>query len=237
VGLPGAALLQALGLGEEELAALFSSVAPGEGRQADGAANPQVTPSAGERAEAAQPSSSDAMATSADGEVEEVQPREPRSPGLWQHGRLPQDPVQLLQWLDGLEQALARRLRNLSHAINIALLRSGLSGGLLPVSLLDAVLQGQIETLSAPSNLLRLQLPFGPRPGAPPLQAWAVLLRPVDLEMEEPRLRTCRRRLQQQRQELRRMAQHFRRLQRRLQAREAERLWLQDTRRSNQAPL
>lgn len=145
---------------------------------------------------------------------------------------LPRDPVQLLQWLDGLERALVRRLRNLSHAINVDLLRFGLSRGLLPVSLLDAVLQGQVETLASPANVLRLQLPFGLRPGSPPLQALAVLLRPVDLEMEEPRLRTCRRRLQQQRQELRRMAQQYRRLQRRLQAREAERLWLQDIHRS-----
>ena len=150
----------------------------------------------------------------------------------WDQPGLPQDPLLLLRWLDGLEAALARRLRNLSHAINVDLLRLGLSRGLLPVSLLEAVLQGQIETLSSPANLLRLQLPFGLRPGAPPLQAIAVLLRPVDLEMEEPRLRTCRRRIHQHRQQVRKMAQTYRRLQRRLQAHEAERLWLQDIRAS-----
>ncbi|MEB3170458.1 MAG: hypothetical protein VKK43_03705 [Synechococcaceae cyanobacterium] len=145
----------------------------------------------------------------------------------WRDGRLPDDPLLLLRWLEGVEQALNRRLRNLSHAINVELLRSGLTGSLLPVSLLDGVLAGQIEVQPAPPNLLRLQLPF-PAEDASPLLVMAVLLRRVDLELEEPRLRTCRRRLQQHRQEVRRMAQQFRRLQRRREAHEAEQLWLQD---------
>jgi hypothetical protein len=154
----------------------------------------------------------------------------------WEDSRLPRDPLLLLRWLEGLEQALVRRLRNLSHAINVELLRAGLSRGLLPVSLLDAVIAGQVETMGAPANLLRLQVPFGPRPETGRLQVMAVLMRPVDLELEEPRLRTCRRRLQQHRQGVRRMAQQFRRLQRRLQAREAERLWRQDIQKSRSGP-
>ena len=153
----------------------------------------------------------------------------------WKDARLPDDPLVLLRWLDGVEQALARRLRNLSHAINVELLRTGLSGSLLPVSLLDGVLSGQIEVQPAPPNLLRLQLPF-PAEDASPLLVMAVLLRRVDLELEEPRLRTCRRRLQQHRQEVRRMAQQFRRLQRRREAHEAEQLWLQD-RHTSLSPL
>jgi len=150
----------------------------------------------------------------------------------WREARLPRDPITLLRWLDGFDKALLRRLRNLSHALNVELLRVGISRGLLPVSLLDAVLEGQVDTMASPSNLLHLQLPFSLRPGLAEVHALAILLRPVDLEMDEPRLRTCRRRLQQQRQELRRMAHQFRRLQRRLQAHEAERLWLQDIRNS-----
>ncbi|MFM7086334.1 MAG: hypothetical protein ACKOXO_04995 [Cyanobium sp.] len=153
-------------------------------------------------------------------------------PPPWDRTGLPDDPLLLLEWLEGLEKALARRLRNLSHAINVDLLRFGMSRGLLPLNLLDAVLQGQIETMASPANVLRLQLPFGLRPGAPPLQAVSILLRQADLEMEEPRLRTCRRRWQQHRQEVRRMAQQYRRLQRRQQAHDAERLWLQDIRSS-----
>lgn len=148
---------------------------------------------------------------------------------LWQAGRLPDDPERVLRWMDGMELALARRLRNLSHAINVELLRGGVSRSLLPVSLLDAVLAGQLETMAAPANLMRLPLPF---PGArgPQAQTLAVLLRPTDLELEEPRLRTCRRLQQQHRQEVRRMAQQFRRLQRRLRIHQAEQLWLQDIR-------
>jgi len=146
--------------------------------------------------------------------------------------RLPLDPVLLLRWLEGIEQALARRLRNLSHGLNVELLRLGVCRALLPVSLLDAVLQGQIDLLAAPANLLRLPLPFPLSDNPGPSVAMALLLRGTDLEMEAPRLRTCRHRLQQHRQEVLKMAQQHRRLQRRLQAREAERLWLQDLHRN-----
>jgi len=149
-------------------------------------------------------------------------------PGTWQRGSLPIDPVELLRWLEGMDHALQRRLRNLSHAVNVELLRAGVSPTLLPVSLLDAALHGRVDSAPAPPHLLQLPLPF-PLPGLPPgLPAIAVLLRSADLEMEEPRLRTCRRRLQQHRQELRRMAGRFRRLQRRLAIHQAESLWLQD---------
>jgi hypothetical protein len=147
------------------------------------------------------------------------------------HG-LPPDPVLLLRWLDGIEHALARRLRNLSHALNVELLRLGVCRALLPVSLLDAVLQGQIDLLTAPSNLLKLPLPFPLSDSGSASVAMALLLRQADLEMEEPRLRTCRHRLQQHRQEVLKKAQQQRRFQRRLLARQAERLWLQDLHRN-----
>jgi hypothetical protein len=157
---------------------------------------------------------------------------DPPSPSLWQESRLPRDPEQRLRWLEGMDLALTRRLRNLSHAINVEWLRAGLSSSLLPVNLLDAVLSGQLETLTAPPNLLRLQIPFGVPQSSEPYEAMAILLRCADLEMEEPRLRTCRRRLEQHRGEVRTMAKDVRRLQRRLQKRRAETLWLQDIRRS-----
>jgi hypothetical protein len=155
---------------------------------------------------------------------------DPAAAGPWDSGTLPRDPLLLLRWLQGFEQALSRRLRNLSHALNVELLRLGLAPALLPVSLLDAVLAGQVETLPAPANLLHLRLPLGMAGPAPPIHALAVLLRCTDLELEQPRLRTCRRRLQQRHHELRRMAEQFRRLQRRLQSHEAQQLWLQDIR-------
>lgn len=142
---------------------------------------------------------------------------------------LPVEPMLLLRWLSGYDQALTRRLRNLSHAINVELLRLGVSNALLPMSLLEAVLQGQLEAQPAPANLLRLPLPFNPGgQGGDSLEAYAVLLRPGDLELELPPLRTCRRRLQQAQQQVRRMARESARLQRRLATLEAEQLWLQD---------
>ena len=164
-----------------------------------------------------------------DEQDDDEEPASPEDRSLWQAGRLPEDPEQVLRWMDGMELALSRRLRNLSHAINVELLRGGVSRSLLPVSLLDAVLDGQLETMAAPANLMRLPLPFGAS-HSPQAQTMAVLLRPVELELEEPRLRTCRRRLQQHRQEVRRMAQQFRRLQRRSRIHQAEQLWLQDIR-------
>jgi hypothetical protein len=146
----------------------------------------------------------------------------------WDQAHLPRNPLALLHWLDGFERAIGQRLRNLSHALNVELLRQGVSRSLLPVSLLDAALKGQLEPLSAPANVLRVPLPFGSPDGPAPLEAGAVLLRLSDLELEQPKLRTCRSRVQQHRQELRRMAQHYRRLERRLQSLEAEQLWLQD---------
>ncbi len=148
----------------------------------------------------------------------------------WQVGRLPTDPMLLLHWLEGFELALGRRLRNLSHALNTELLRQGVTPALLPNSLLEAVLRGQFEALPAPANLLRVPLPFPADAGGDSLagEAVVVLLRPSDLEQELPALRTCRRRLQQAQQELRRMAQESTRLQARLATLEAEQLWLQD---------
>uniref|UniRef100_UPI0040480637 hypothetical protein n=1 Tax=Cyanobium sp. TaxID=2164130 RepID=UPI0040480637 len=164
----------------------------------------------------------DSDEASGDGEAE----TRPLAP--WDQAHLPRNPVALLLWLDGFERAIAQRLRNLSHALNVELLRQGVSRSLLPVSLLDAALKGQLEPLSAPANVLRVPLPFGSPDGPAALEAGAVLLRLSDLELEQPKLRTCRSRVQQHRQELRRMAQHYRRLERRLQSLEAEQLWLQD---------
>lgn len=169
-----------------------------------------------------------AMQAMADAFTEWLEQTPPRPPNPWDGGTLPNDPALLMIWLAGFELALGRRLRNLSHALNVELLRLGVSRTLLPVSLLDAVLAGQLDTLEAPTNLLRLPMPFGPDPGADRLEAMAVLLRPADLELALPKLRTCRTRIQQHRQEVRRMAQHYRRIQRRVQALEAEQLWLQD---------
>lgn len=150
---------------------------------------------------------------------------------------LPTDPLQLLAWWQALDQALQRRLRNLSHGLNVELLRLRLTRSLMPVNLLEAVLDGQIDPQPAPANLLRLQLPFAAATGGMQLETLGLLLRCGDLEFAMPPLRTCRKRLEHQRQELRKMAQQYRHWQRRLQALEAEQQWLQDDGQVNPPPL
>jgi len=156
-------------------------------------------------------------------------------PSPWDSAALPTDPQALQEWLEGFERALVRRLRNLSHAVNVELLRSGLSRSLLPTSLLQAALQGQLEPQPAPGNLLRLQVPLAPDAGGE-FDSVALLLRLTDLELDQPRLRTCRSRWQRHCQEIRRMAERHRRLQRQLQRLEAERLWHQDNPSPSQSP-
>jgi len=151
-------------------------------------------------------------------------------------GLLPRNPMALLAWLEGIEQALERQLRDLSHAVNQELMQCGVLRILLPLNLLDAVLKGQIEVQSPHPNLLELPLPLPTAPTGRGIRAHAMLLRRADLELEQPRLRTVRSRLQNLRQESRRMAQLYHRLQRRIQAQEAEALWLQDIRSMRPGP-
>ena len=142
---------------------------------------------------------------------------------------LPRDPLLQLRWWTHFDRALRRRLRNLSHAVNVEMLRLGLAQGLLPMNLLDAVLDGQVDALPAPANLLRLPLPLGQVLGPnAPTEVLTLLLRSSDLEYEQPRLRTCRKRLEQRRRALRTMAKRYRSWQRRLSALEAEHQWFQD---------
>ena len=143
---------------------------------------------------------------------------------------LPRDPLLQLRWWGHFDHALRHRLRNLSHAVNVEMLRMGLAQGLLPINLLDAVLDGQVEVLPAPANLLRLPLPVGSVVGAAmPTEVLTLLLRCGDLEYEQPRLRTCRKRLEQRRRALRTMAKRYHSWQRRLSALEAEQQWFQDS--------
>ena len=138
---------------------------------------------------------------------------------------LPTMPVALLQWMDSMDLALSRRLRNLSHAVNVQLLRSGLAQALLPVNLLETVLIGQMETQASPSNLLRLQLPLAMGDLGPGMDVLCVLVRSSELEFDSFRLRRCRRRLRDQHQELLKMVRQQRHWERRCLDREARTHW------------
>ena len=108
---------------------------------------------------------------------------------------LPREPDALLHWIHAMDQALERRLRNLSHAVNVQMLRSGLAQTLLPISLLDAVLKGQVETQPTATNVLRLRLPLAVGDLDQGMDVLCVLLRSNDLEFDSPPLRQCRKRL------------------------------------------
>ena len=141
---------------------------------------------------------------------------------------MPREPYSLMRWLRGWELALQRRLRNLSHAVNLELMRCELSNGLAPLPLLDAVLSGQFDSASAPANLLRLILPSGDSQGGhhPTLQA--VLLRVADLDEARLPLRELRREIAHFERTLLRMARKVQHWKQRLNVLHAEQLWLED---------
>ena len=138
---------------------------------------------------------------------------------------LPSMPLELLNWLDGQEAALSRRVRNLSHALNVELLRAGLVSSLLPTTLLDAAIAGQLQALPSPSNLLRLKLPLPIPSQDQPLEILSVLVRSADLEYDNGSLRHSRYRLRQHRSNLLTMVQQQRHWQSRLTSQEVQSQW------------
>ncbi|TGH22953.1 MAG: hypothetical protein ERJ68_04385 [Aphanocapsa feldmannii 277cI] len=158
---------------------------------------------------------------------------------------LPRRPDRLRRWLRWYKRALMRRLRNLSYAVNVELLRSRVVRTLVPVKLLDAALTGQAEALPAPANLLHLVLPLGPEvpdaedgeaePSRGQLDVHAVLLRLEDMEFEHPPLRRLRQQIRQHEVRLHRLAERYWHWQNCLEVSGAEQQWLQAIR-SSQAP-
>ncbi len=141
---------------------------------------------------------------------------------------LPVSPLQLARWLESLDHALARRLRNLSHALNVEMLRAGIVNSLLPISLLDAVLNGQLESEPVASNLLRLRVPVSANQMVlESMEIICVLLRPSELEFDDPRLRRCRAQLKRHRRTLLKMVRQQRHWQRRAMAQEVKQQWWQ----------
>ncbi len=153
-----------------------------------------------------------------------------------QRGLLPENPLGLAEWMDSLENALKRRLRNLSHALNVELLQAGVVKTLLPKSLLDAALLGQIDSKFAPSNLLRLSIPLQDSMFGGGMEALCVLLRLSDLEFENPRLRRCGSDLHHHRGRLHKMVMQQRHWQGRTMVQEAQRQWSQNPPESPQEP-
>ena len=138
---------------------------------------------------------------------------------------LPVMPDALLDWMQSMDQALSRRLRNLSHAINVQMLRSGLANALLPITLLEAVLRGQVDTQPSASNLMRLRLPMPIGEIEQGMDVLCLLIRSSELEFDSPRLRRVRHRLHEHQRALLKMVQQQRHWQRRVLDREALKHW------------
>ena len=101
---------------------------------------------------------------------------------------LPQSPIGLYEWMLSIDTALIRRLRDLSHSINIELLKSGLVNTLVPINILDAALAGQLISSKAISNILTLKLPTNSSHGSGGLDIDCLLITPSDLEFDNPML-------------------------------------------------
>ena len=141
---------------------------------------------------------------------------------------LPRNPQQLRVWLGVWDQALQRRLRNLSHAINVELLRSGLCQSLMPLTLLDASLAGQVEQQGVAPNVLTVRLPMPDGLASHELQLNGLLIRVSELEHALPHLRDLRNALHKLDDNLRKMERRIQHWQQRLAVLQAQQLWSQD---------
>ena len=131
----------------------------------------------------------------------------------------------LLSWMDSVDSALIRRLRNLSHAVNVELMRAGVTRSLLPIQLLDAVNSGQLPSQSAPSNVLRLTLPLSMVGDNQAVDTACVLMRSSELEFDDHVLRRSRSRLRLQRRDLGSLLLKERHWQGRASVREVQNDW------------
>ncbi len=137
---------------------------------------------------------------------------------------LPQSPQDLSHWLFTIDQALVRRLRNLSHLINMELIRVGIINSFLPTNLLDAVISGQVASINAPSNILRLRLPVSSA-SSNEIDIECLLVRPSELEFDHIKLRQCRKKITQQRNILLKLVRQQRYWQSRSLAKEVREQW------------
>ncbi len=144
-----------------------------------------------------------------------------------EEGFLPENPLDLARWTESLELALTRRLRNLSHALNVEMLRVGIVDSLLPISALDAALRGQLDLQPVQANLLKLRVPAQNQIFEESMDILCVLLRSSEMEFDNPKLRRCRLQLKQHHTRLFRMVRQQRHWQSRFKVQEAHQQWWQ----------
>ncbi len=140
-------------------------------------------------------------------------------------GFLPENPSELAAWVESLELALSRRLRNLSHALNVEMLRVGIVNSLLPIGLLDTALEGRLDSQHVAPNLLTLHIPVQNQLLEGGMEVVCVLLRTSELEFACPQLRRCRLQLKQRHTQLIKMVRQYRHWQGRFKSKEAHQQW------------
>ena len=141
---------------------------------------------------------------------------------------LPETPMALFYWMNSIELALIRDLRNLSNSINIELLRSGLINNLMPVSLLDAVISGEVSSQDSPSNLLKLEVPVTTSNIHEKVEVSCLLINLSDMEFDNPSLRKSKSYLKKYRNLLMKMIKQERHWHNRSLANEVSQQWLQN---------
>ncbi len=142
---------------------------------------------------------------------------------------LPQSPIGLHKWMISIDIALIRRLRDLSHSINAELLKSGLVNTLVPISILDAALAGQLISSKPISNILTLKLPTNSSLDSGGLDIECLLITPSDMEFDNPRLRKNRSHIRHYQNLLLGMIKQQRYWQSRSIAEEVNKEWWKDT--------
>lgn len=141
---------------------------------------------------------------------------------------LPDNPQDLAEWMHSFEDGVCRRLRNLSHSINVELLRSGIVNSIVPLSVLEAVLAGQISSQFSHSNLLRISVPVDPAVLGDGIDIICILVRLSELEFDNPKLRNCRSELNKSQKEIANMLRQYRHWKTRLLTNEIHQNWWKD---------
>ncbi len=140
---------------------------------------------------------------------------------------IPENPQALAKWINSFELALSRRLRNLSHALNVELLRAGIVNNVVPVSILDAVLVGEMSSQYSDSNLLKISIPGSPSALGDGIDIACLLIRLSDLEFDNPKLRNCRNELKKYQSQVLKMVRQQQHWQKRALAYELQSKWWQ----------
>ncbi|WP_269623061.1 hypothetical protein [Prochlorococcus marinus] len=147
---------------------------------------------------------------------------------IFDYNSLPNDPEGLTKWTFSIETALIRRLRNLSHLINLELIKVGLINSFVPTNLLDAAISGQVNFGNSPSNILKIQLPVSNSLGNE-IDISCLLVRLSELEFDHLRLKQCRQTIAQQRNNLLKMVKQQRYWQNRALANDFREQWSKNT--------